>query len=185
MRRYLIAIIGSASAPVDGDDYRHARECGRLVVDAGHRVLTGGLDGVMEAASRGAHESAAYREGDTVGLLPGHDPAEANQWIDIAIPTGLGHLRNGLVAASDAVIAIGGGAGTLSEICFAWMHRRPVVSLAAGDGWASRVAGEALDQRHAAMSDALRVVIACSTCSQAADVAIKAASERRRRGGIR
>jgi hypothetical protein len=84
----------------------------------------------MEAASRGAKS----RRGSTVGLLPGLDRTAANGWVDIAVATGLGELRNGLVVrASDAVIAVGGGHGTLSEIAFALKLGRPVVGLATWD----------------------------------------------------
>jgi hypothetical protein len=100
----------------------------------------------MEAACRGAHASAHYQEGDTVGLLPGHEPAAANPWVDIALPTGLGHLRNALVAHADAVVAVGGGAGTLSEMAMAWIHDRLVVAVEV-PGWSEELAGRKVDGR--------------------------------------
>jgi len=93
---------------------------------AGAVVVTGGLGGVMEAACRGARS----RRGRTLGILPGDDREAANGWVEIAVATGLGELRNGLVVrAADAVVAIGGGHGTLSEVALALKLGRPVVGL--------------------------------------------------------
>ncbi len=103
-----------------------AEEVGRLLAQRGAVVVTGGLGGVMEAASRGA----ASAGGMTVGLLPGAARGEANEWVRVAIPTGLGELRNGLVVrAADAVVAVGGGYGTLSEIALALKAGKPVVAI--------------------------------------------------------
>lgn len=145
-RRPTIAVIGDAGVRPGSPAYESARTLGTLAVDRGFRIVTGGLGGVMEAACRGAHDSHAYREGDTIGILPQDDPNHANPWVDIAIATGMNHTRNALVANADAVVAVGGGAGTLSEIAFAWTLRRLVVALD-GPGWASRVAGAPLDRR--------------------------------------
>ena len=101
----------------------------------------------MEAASRGAHQAAGYREGDVVGIVPGAEADGANAHVDIVIITNLGYARNVLVVATaDAVIAVGGGSGTLSEMALAWQLGRPVVGLAV-PGWSSRLAGEALDDK--------------------------------------
>jgi uncharacterized protein (TIGR00725 family) len=92
--------------------------------------MTGGLGGVMEAASRGARKGG----GTTIGLLPGADRSAANRYVDIAIPTGLGEARNALVVrAADAVIAIGGAYGTLSEIALALKGGKRVVGLGTWD----------------------------------------------------
>jgi uncharacterized protein (TIGR00725 family) len=108
--------------------------------------VTGGLGGVMEAALRGAAASRAFRDGDTLALLPGADPAAANRWASIVIPTGLGHHRNGVVAAADAVVAVGGGAGTLSEVAFAWVWgRAPIVVVTGLPGVTASLAGQRLD----------------------------------------
>ena len=89
-------------------------------------VVCGGLSGVMEAACRGAHEAG----GTTVGILPGADRSAANPWVDVAVPTGLGEARNALVVrAADAVLAVGGEYGTLSEIAFALKAGKPVVGV--------------------------------------------------------
>lgn len=146
MRRALISVVGDAGAKPTTPTYEIAREVGRLAVDAGFRVMTGGLRGVMEAACMGAHESEGYREGDTIGILPHLDPAQANSWCDIVLATGLDHARNTLVANADAVVAVGGGAGTLSEIAFAWMYKRLIVAVR-GEGWAATLGDQRLDGR--------------------------------------
>lgn len=103
-----------------------AEEVGRLIARAGAIVLTGGLDGVMEAASRGARSEG----GITIGILPQEDKTHANEYIVIPIATGLGIARNIIIArASDALIAVGGEYGTLSEIAFALQMGKPVVGI--------------------------------------------------------
>jgi uncharacterized protein (TIGR00725 family) len=103
-----------------------AEEVGRLIGRAGCTLVCGGRAGVMAAACRGAKQVG----GTTIGILPGYDPTEANEWVDYPIPTGLGHARNAIVVASgDAVIAVGGGFGTLSEIALALKMGKPVVAL--------------------------------------------------------
>jgi uncharacterized protein (TIGR00725 family) len=145
-RRKLVAVIGDASLPPGSLKDAIAEETGRLLVDAGFRVLTGGLGGVMEAACRGARASVRYQSGDTVAVLPGHDPGDANPFADIVIPSGLDHVRNSIVAHADAVIAIGGGAGTMSEICLAWIYKRLIVAIRV-DGWSGRIADQRVDER--------------------------------------
>jgi hypothetical protein len=106
-----------------------AEEVGAALAEAGAVVVTGGLGGVMEAACRGAKS----RRGRTLALLPGEDRGTANGWVDVAVATGLGEMRNALIVRSaDAVIAVGGGHGTLSEIAFALKTGKPVVGLG---GW--------------------------------------------------
>jgi uncharacterized protein (TIGR00725 family) len=98
--------------------------------------VCGGLGGVMEAACRGARSGG----GLTLGLLPGGDREEANGWVLVPVPTGLGEARNALVVqAADALVAVGGGWGTLSEIALALKLGRPVVGL---DTWEPRRGGE-------------------------------------------
>lgn len=121
-------MVGPSEA--DERECEHAHAVGAELARAGAIVITGGRGGVMEAASRGA----AGAGGLTVGLLPGATREEANRWVTVALPTGLGELRNGLIVrAADAVIAIGGAYGTLSEIALALRARTPVVGL---DTWA-------------------------------------------------
>ena len=119
-KRPVLAIIGTGRASTDGHRAA-AYTLGKLAVDHGFRIVTGGLDGVMEAACQGAHSSDNYREGATIGILPDSHDGAANRWVDNAIPTGMGLARNVLVIQSaDVVVAVGGGSGTLSEIAFAW-----------------------------------------------------------------
>ena len=106
-----------------------AEEVGAGLARAGFTLVTGGAFGAMEAASRGAKQAG----GAVVGLLPGTDRSEANEWSDVTIATGIGHARNlGVVASADVVVAVGGEWGTLSEIGLAGVVGRPVVLLA---GW--------------------------------------------------
>ena len=103
---------------------------GRELAARGAVVVCGGLGGVMEAACRGAKEAG----GLTVGILPGTDRAAANAFVEVAIPTGLGEARNALVVrAADALIAVGGGYGTLSEIALALKAGKRVVGLGSWD----------------------------------------------------
>jgi uncharacterized protein (TIGR00725 family) len=119
-----VAVVGPGDA--SPDELHAAEEVGAGLADAGAIVVTGGLGGVMEAACRGARS----RRGRTVGILPGDDRDAANGWVEIAIATGLGELRNGLVVrAADALVAVGGGHGTLSEVALALKLGRPVVGL--------------------------------------------------------
>ena len=103
-----------------------AFEVGQLIARRGGILVCGGLGGVMEAVSRGASEAG----GLCIGILPGEHPKEANRYIHIAIPTGIGYARNVLIVrTADALIAMNGRFGTLSEVAFALILEKPVVSL--------------------------------------------------------
>jgi uncharacterized protein (TIGR00725 family) len=103
-----------------------AFELGRGIAERDAVLICGGLTGVMEHAARGARAAG----GLTIGLLPGEDATEANQYVDLAIATGLGHARNAILArTADGVIALGGGLGTLSEIALALRNRRPTIGI--------------------------------------------------------
>jgi uncharacterized protein (TIGR00725 family) len=142
----MVSIIGNARIELGSKQETLAFEIGRGLIDSGYRLVTGGMEGVMEAAHRGARASKCWDPGAGIGLLPGSDPSQANAQVDIIIPTGLDHVRNILVAQSDAVIAIGGGAGTLSEMAFAWIHHRLIIGLYCG-GWSERLANHRIDER--------------------------------------
>lgn len=119
-----VSVIGAGTA--SEEEARQAEEVGRRLAAAGAVVVCGGLGGVMEAAARGAREAG----GHTVGLLPGDDPSAANPWIEVPLPTGMGETRNALVVrAGEAVVAVGGSWGTLSEIALARTMGRTVVTL--------------------------------------------------------
>ncbi len=145
-RRATIGVIGDGSLEKESNKAKVAYRLGEKLVDGGYRIVCGGLGGVMGAVCRGAHASEDYYEGCTVGLLPGGEQHEAHPEVDLAVPTGFGHARNMLVARSEAVVAIGGGAGTLSEMAFAWIADRLLVALCV-DGWSGRLAGRRLDVR--------------------------------------
>ena len=145
--RKIIAIVGDAQIEKDGPKYKMAFEMGKTLVDNGYRVQSGGMGGVMEAAFLGAKSSKNYKEGDTIALLPSFNHKEVNPYADIVIPTGLDVMRNALVANAKCVIAIGGGAGTLSEIAFAWSLKRMIIAFKNVDGWSSKVADTKMDHR--------------------------------------
>lgn len=122
-----VAVVGASSA--SEDQAAAAHRVGHELARAGAIVITGGGGGVMAAASQGAREGG----GRVVGILPGEDRAAANPWVEIALTTGLGELRNGLIVRSaDVVIAVGGAYGTLSEIALALAAGTPVIGL---DTW--------------------------------------------------
>ena len=119
-----MAVIGAGQATPAQEQV--AERVGVLLAEAGAVLVSGGRGGDMLASCRGAHG----RGGLTVGLLPGLDRAEGNPFLTVALPTGMGELRNGLVArTADGLIAIGGGWGTLSEIGFAMRLGRPLVAV--------------------------------------------------------
>ena len=141
-----ISVVGSGA---EGEE--RAEEVGRLLAERGCVVVTGGRGEVMAAAARGAKSAG----GVTIGVLPGETRAQANEWTDYVVVTGVGHARNLAVAASgDAVIAVGGSWGTLAEIAFARRLGRPVVIL--GSGW--DVSGEGIE-RAATPSEAVELAL--------------------------
>ena len=119
-----VSVIGSSSC--DSGLYDLAQEVGRHIALRKAILICGGLGGVMEAACKGARQAG----GLTIGILPGLDPGAANAYVEIPIVTGFNEGRNIVVAlSSDAVIAVGGGFGTLSEIAFALKHRHRVIGI--------------------------------------------------------
>jgi hypothetical protein len=119
-----VSVIGSG---VEHEE--RAEAVGRLLAEHGATVVTGGLGEVMAAAARGAKGAG----GTTIGILPGETRAAANEWLDHVVVTGIGHGRNlAVVGSGDAVIAVGGRYGTLTEIGFALTLGRPVVVLEPG-----------------------------------------------------
>jgi len=120
----LVAVIGGSTCTSEEAEW--AGVVGRLLAEREAVLLCGGLGGVMEAAARGAKQA----RGLTVGILPGNDRADANPFIDVPLATGMGEMRNALIVrAAQAVIAIGGGWGTLSEIALAQRIGTPIVGL--------------------------------------------------------
>jgi uncharacterized protein (TIGR00725 family) len=121
----IVAVVGGGDECAL-DTLRSAEKVGCLLADRGFVLITGGRTGVMEAASAGA----SHAGGCVVGILPGTSPREANQHVEIAIATGLGEARNAIIAtAAQAIIAVGGEFGTLSEIALALKLGKPVVAI--------------------------------------------------------
>ncbi|MDP3151449.1 MAG: TIGR00725 family protein [Archangium sp.] len=142
----VVSVIGDARLE-DQTEITQTRELGAALIDAGFRIITGGLGGVMEEVSRGARSSSAWCDGRIIGIVPSYRASDANPWCDVVIPSGMQMGRNVLVVSSaDVVLAIGGGAGTLSEIAIAWQLGRPIVAFGRR-GWGGRLAGEVIDAR--------------------------------------
>ena len=119
-----VSVIGSGA-----EHEENAEQVGRLLAERGATVVTGGLGEVMAAAARGAKAAG----GTTIGILPGETRLDGNPWLDHVVVTGIGHGRNlAVVASGDAVIAVGGSWGTLTEIGFAMRLGRPVAVLEGG-----------------------------------------------------
>jgi len=137
-----IGVIGSGDG-VSDDVLNIAERVGIEIAKADAILVCGGRFGVMEAACRGAKSAG----GLTVGILPGLSRNDANDFVDVAIPTGLGYaLRNFItVRSSDAIIMLHGEIGTLSEVVFSYQHAVPVVSLENTGGWAKRLKDTALE----------------------------------------
>ena len=148
MRKPIVSVFGSHDLDEAPEVEVLCEDLGRTIVDLGCRVACGGLGGSMAAVCKGARSSKCYQSGDTIGILPMEDADAANPHVDVVIPTGLGLFRNMLVArAGDVCIAVRGGAGTLSEIAFAWQLNKPVATMSGTGGWATELAGSKLDYR--------------------------------------
>ena len=118
---YKIGVIGPNESGCSDKLYRFGQELGARVSSSERIIICGGLGGFMEGVCRGAKQSPKTFAGQTIGILPGEDASVANSFIDVPIPTGIGIARNlVIVRSADILIAAGGGAGTLSEIAFAW-----------------------------------------------------------------
>ena len=129
-----------------GAKWNTAEELGEKLTTAGYRILTGGLGDLPRAIAKGARKSPSYTDGTLIAILPGFDPSIAQNYADIVIATGLDQARNLIIANSDAIIAIGGGAGTLSEIAYAWSLKRPIIAFGM-PGWSGLLADKTLDER--------------------------------------
>jgi uncharacterized protein (TIGR00725 family) len=144
MKNRQILVIGNNDNGCTPELEKLAYDVGSEVAKSNSTLISGGLGGVMRAACHGAQESG----GITVGIIPQDDPSHANEFCNIIIPTGMGLTRDFLTALSaDGVIVVGGGSGTLSEICAAYMHKKPIVVLKNSGGTASKYADGYLDHR--------------------------------------
>jgi len=153
-----ISIIGAGQCTKR--EAKLAEEVGKEIARAGAVLICGGLGGVMAAASRGASEAG----GLVVGILPGENPKQANPYVKLAIASGVGRARNMAIAkSSKAVIAVGGGYGTLSEIAFALQSGIPVIGLKT---WELVKNGKPQD-----------VIIKAETATEAVKIAMKLAAK--------
>ena len=146
MMKPMIAIVGDARVEKNGDKWNTAAALGQRLIDEGYRIVTGGLGNLPEAVALGARKSHRYQDGCLVAILPGFDPKEADAHADVVIAAGIDYARNMIVANSDAVVAIGGGAGTLSEIALAWALKRLIIAYEL-PGWSGKLAGTRIDDR--------------------------------------
>jgi uncharacterized protein (TIGR00725 family) len=143
-RKIQILVIGHNENGSTPEAEKIAYETGLEIAKSGAVLITGGLGGVMHAACHGAKDGG----GLTVGIIPQNDPSFANEYCDVVIPTGIGLARDFLNAlAGDGVIIIGGGSGTLSETCAAYMYKKPIAAIKNSGGIADRFADQYLDQR--------------------------------------
>ena len=162
-RKIQITIIGNNENGTTPELAKIAYETGMEIAKSGAVLITGGLDGVMKAASHGAKDGG----GLAVGIIPQNDFSFANEYCDVVVPTGMGLARDFLTALSgDGVIIIGGGSGTLSETCAAYMHKKPIVAIRTSGGVAEKYADTYLDHRKNVMiigvdspKEAVRVIL--------------------------
>jgi uncharacterized protein (TIGR00725 family) len=158
--RFHLAVVGGGEA--DDTTCDLAEEVGEVLARRGAVLVCGGLGGVMEAACRGARAGG----GTTLGILPGSDRRAANPFVDVAVPTGMGEARNALVVlCADALVAVGGEFGTLSEIALALRNGKPAVGL---DTWELRRHGRPVD-----------AIVPATSPEQAVDLALALAAASR------
>ncbi|MFX1419096.1 MAG: TIGR00725 family protein [Promethearchaeota archaeon] len=142
----IVSVLGASE--IDKETEKKTFEIGQLLAQNKFIVACGGLSGVMEAVCKGAKSE----NGLTIGIIPHTDKSTANKYVDIVIPCPFSQARNIVVVLSgDACIAISGKAGTLSEICFAWIYQKPIVALSSVPGWSSKIANQKLDDRRSDM----------------------------------
>jgi len=175
-RPYLIAVIGKSNKdpgdPPSPEALTAAELVGANIAGTGAILITGGLSGVMEAASRGAKRA----NGLVIGMLPGLKKDDANKYVDVALTTGMGWMRNTLVVrAADAVIMISGGIGTLNELTIAYQDK-PTVILEGTGGWSDRIREIAYKGKHLEEAGVAELHFA-KTPGEAVEVALKLAGQ--------
>jgi len=138
----IVSVIGVSE--IDKKTETITIELGRLIARNKYAIACGGLSGVMEAICKGAKEEG----GITIGIIPFKEKNLANKYVDIVIPVPFSQARNIVVVLTgDICVAIGGKAGTLSEICFAWIYEKPLIALSSIEGWSSKMANQRIDDR--------------------------------------
>ena len=140
--RATVSVIGTSE--IDQSTREIVINLGELLAKNRFAIACGGLSGVMEAVCEGAKKAG----GLTIGIIPYKDKSLANEFVDIVIPVPFSQARNIVVVlAGDICIAIGGKAGTLSEMCFAWIYEKPIIALSNIEGWSSKFASQKIDNR--------------------------------------
>ncbi|MFX0073883.1 MAG: TIGR00725 family protein [Candidatus Hermodarchaeota archaeon] len=141
--RGTVSIVGTSE--IDSTTEKITIELGRLLAKNHYAISCGGLSGVMKAVCNGAKQEGGF----TIGIIPFEDKSYANEYVDVVIPVPFSQARNIIVVLSgDACVAIGGKAGTLSEMCFAWIYGKPIIALTGSvAGWSSNMAGKKIDDR--------------------------------------
>ena len=143
-----IGIIGPNKKMCSKELYEFGVQLGVQLAAKDRTIVCGGHGGFMEAVCKGIKQSPYTFNGQTIGILPEDNSDNANPYIDLTIPTGTGIARNILIVqTADIIIAAGGGAGTLSEIAFAWQLDKKVLCVTLFEGWAKELAGRNLDSR--------------------------------------
>jgi uncharacterized protein (TIGR00725 family) len=164
VRKIQILIVGNNEDSITPELEKIAYETGMEVAKSGAVLISGGLSGVMKAACHGAKDGGGF----TVGIIPQNDASFANEYCDIVIPTGIGLARDFLTALSgDGVIIIGGGSGTLSETCAAYMHKRPIVAIKNTGGVADKFVDQYLDHRQQVK------IVGANSPKEAVDIILK------------
>jgi uncharacterized protein (TIGR00725 family) len=146
-RRLNLSVLGSYAA--NEVEHKLASELGLGIADMGLNIISGGQEGVMYSLCKAVHEHRVngYDSAYIVGILPFGNFAEANRYLDLAIPAGAPHLQNAMIPlAADIVVSVGGAAGTLSELAMAWQFKKPIALLGT-EGWSGKLAGQKLDTR--------------------------------------
>ena len=142
----VVSVIGASE--INKEIEEKTIEIGRLLAINNYAVACGGLTGVMEAICKGAKEEGGF----TIGIIPYTEKSMANKYVDVVIPCPFSQARNIVVVlAGDICLAISGKAGTLSEICFAWIYNKPIIALSSVEGWSSNLANQRLDDRRSDM----------------------------------
>lgn len=163
-RKKQILVIGYNGDSCTKNTYDIAYSVGKEIAKRELVLITGGLGGVMEAASKGAHEN----NGIAIGIIPFEDFADANKYCNIVICTGIGFARDFITAYSaDGVIIVGGGIGTLMEAGAAYMKKKPIVAMLGSGGAADKYAGQYLDERKRVK------ILTAKTPKEAVDIILK------------
>jgi len=137
-----VSVIGTSE--IEDDKRQMIIDLGELLAKNHYAIACGGLSGVMEAVCEGAKKAG----GLTIGIIPYKEKRFANKFVDIVIPVPFSQARNIVVVlAGDICVAIGGKAGTLSEMCFAWIYEKPIIAMTNIEGWSSKIAAQKIDNR--------------------------------------